>query len=202
MKILMIDNADSFTYNLVQILEETGNDVVTYRNDAGLQVVEKEKPQLIVISPGPSRPENAGMSMEVVSQYHKKVPMLGVCLGMEAMLAFFGTDLKELSLDEIVHGGSTPIMHDGKTIFAGLLQGFQGTRYHSLGAYADDVKNPLEVSAYTTAPNGREIAVGVRHKEHPVEGIQFHPESVLTMRGGVGEKIILSGVRYLTGNKI
>ena len=202
MKILVIDNFDSFTYNLVQICEETGNDVVTYRNDSGIHVIEKEKPEMIVISPGPSSPKNAGMSEEVIRQYHAKIPMLGVCLGHEAILESFGTDLRQLSIDEIVHGGSTPIRHDGKTIFTGLPQDFQATRYHSLGAYQDDVRSPLEVSAVTDSQSGKRIVMGVRHRQYPVEGLQFHPESVLTMRDGFGEKLIRNALTYLAGSKI
>lgn len=202
MTVLMIDNFDSFTYNLVQLFSEAGQKVVTYRNNAGLEVVEREKPDLIVISPGPSTPQNAGMSMELIRQYGSKIPMLGVCLGMQAISEVFGTPIRPLSIEEIIHGGASPTKHDGKTIFAELPQAFQAARYHSLGAYAETVKGDLEVSATTTAPNGKEIVMGLRHRKYLIEGVQFHPESVLTMRGGVGEKLVRNAVNYLIGNNI
>lgn len=206
MKLLMVDNFDSFTYNLVQIVEELGHDVVTYRNDAGLYVVEKENPDGIIISPGPSSPKNAGMSMKVIEQYAGKRPIFGVCLGMQAMAEVFGTRIRPLSIDEIIHGGSTPIIHDGKTIFTGLKQGFHATRYHSLGAYKDEVttqvESPLEVSASTVTQGGREIVMGMRHKQYPVEGIQFHPESVLTLRGKAGVKLLQNAIDYVFRSNI
>ncbi len=191
MTILMIDNYDSFTYNLVQLFTETGQKVVTYRNDAGLEVVEKENPELIVISPGPSTPQNAGMSMELVEKYAGKIPIFGVCLGMQAIAEVFGTPIRPLSIDEIVHGGASPIKHDGRTIFAGIPQGFKAARYHSLGTYAENVGGDLQVSATTTAPaTNKEIVMGLRHVKYRVEGVQFHPESVLTLRGENGHKLI------------
>lgn len=202
MTILMVDNFDSFTYNLVQIFTEAGQKVVTYRNDAGLEIVEKEKPKLIVISPGPSTPQNAGMSMELVKKYKGKIPILGVCLGHQVIAEEGGTPIRPLSIDNIVHGGASPIKHDGQTIFAGLPQGFQATRYHSLGAYKEEVSGDFEVSATTAAPNGKEIVMGLRHKKYAMEGVQFHPESVLTMRNGVGEKLVRNAINYLTGSKI
>ncbi|MEK6853732.1 MAG: aminodeoxychorismate/anthranilate synthase component II [Nanoarchaeota archaeon] len=202
MSILMVDNFDSFTYNLVQLLTEAGKMVVTYRNDAGLEVIERETPELIVISPGPSSPGEAGMSMEVIRKYAGQIPIFGVCLGMQAMAEVFGTRIKPLSIDEIVHGEATKITHDGMTIFAGLPQLFKATRYHSLGAYPEEVTGDLEVSATTTAPNGRNIVMGLRHKKYLVEGVQFHPESVLTMRDGVGEKLVRNAVNYLAGSKL
>ena len=202
MTILMIDNFDSFTYNLVQILEDAGQKVVTYRNDAGIEVIAEESPSLIVVSPGPSSPKEAGMSMEVIQKYAGHIPIFGVCLGMQAIAEVFGTRIEPLSIDEIVHGEATKILHDGRTIFAGLPKGFEATRYHSLGAYREEVAGQLEVSATTTAPNGKEIVMGLRHKRYAVEGVQFHPESVLTMRGGVGAKLIQNAISYMAGSNI
>ena len=219
----MIDNQDSFTYNLVQYFRERGGNVVVYRNKARIGVIEEdikdETPSLIVISPGPSTPQNSGISTEVVRKYAGKIPIFGVCLGMQVIAEAFGTKISRL--EEIVHGGASPIHHDGKTIFDGLPQGFLAGRYHSLGAYTHQVKGPLEVSASTiSSPKGRpepdthafmtgepmvldhysgerRIVMALRHKEYPIEGVQFHPESVLTMQYRIGEKMITKVASYL-----
>src|SRR3989344_2829293 len=160
-KVLMIDNFDSFTFNLVQYFKEAGTEVVTYRNNSGLDVIEKEKPDLIVISPGPSNPYHAGMSMEAVNAYSGRIPIFGVCLGMQVIAECFGTRigrLDQMATEEgksnaIIHGGASIIEHDGKTIFEGLPS-FNGGRYHSLGVLNKNVMSPLEVSASTPFPEG------------------------------------------------
>jgi anthranilate synthase/aminodeoxychorismate synthase-like glutamine amidotransferase len=176
--ILMIDNYDSFTYNLVQYLGELGAEVVTHRNDEiTIKEIEKLSPEKIVISPGPCDPPKAGISMEVVKHFTGKVPILGVCLGHQSIGAALGG--KVVLADRLMHGKTSPIRHDGETIFKGLPDPFEATRYHSLLVEKESLPDHFEVSAWT---DEGEI-MGMRHKEHVVEGIQFHPESILTKAG-------------------
>jgi anthranilate synthase/aminodeoxychorismate synthase-like glutamine amidotransferase len=174
--LLMIDNYDSFTYNLVHLFQELGAEVRVFRNDAITpDEAEQLAPSHIVISPGPGRPADAGVSVEVIRRLGPHVPTLGVCLGHQAIVAAFGGDIGQARA--LLHGKSSPIAHDGKGIFAGLPENFEAGRYHSLAAMS--VPAELEVTART--PDGE--VMGVRHRELPIEGVQFHPESVLTPLG-------------------
>ena len=180
--ILVIDNYDSFTYNLVQYLGEMGHELRVFRNDRiTLEEIAALKPSHIVISPGPGTPQDAGISERVVQFFHKTIPILGVCLGHQAIGEVFGG--KIVRAPTLMHGKTSPVFHDSKTIFKGLPQGFPATRYHSL--VVTDIPACLEVSAQTK--DG--IVMGLRHRDYPVEGIQFHPESIMTVVG----KQILAG---------
>ena len=182
--IVVIDNYDSFTYNLVQYLGEMGNELRVFRNDrVSLEEIEALKPTHIVISPGPGTPHDAGISETVVQCFHKKVPILGVCLGHQAIGEVFGGRI--VRAPSLMHGKTSQILHDSKTIFRGLPQGFPATRYHSL--VVTDIPACLEVSAQTQ--DG--IVMGLRHRDYPVEGIQFHPESIMTV---VGKQLLASFV--------
>jgi len=173
--ILVIDNYDSFTYNLVQYLGELGEDLRVFRNNKiALDEIERLKPSRIVISPGPGTPREAGISEEVVKRFHRSVPILGVCLGHQAIGEVFGG--KIVRAPALMHGKISHIFHDGK-LFGGLPQGFPATRYHSL--MVTDVPAALEISAETK--DG--LVMGLRHREFPTEGIQFHPESIMTAVG-------------------
>ena len=174
--LLMIDNYDSFTYNLVHLFQELGAEVRVFRNDAITPDEAAElAPSHVVISPGPGRPADAGVSVDVIRRLGPRVPTLGVCLGHQAIVAAFGGEVGQARA--LLHGKSSPIEHDGKGIFAGLPANFEAGRYHSLAAL--NVPAELEVTART--PDGE--VMGVRHRELPIEGVQFHPESVLTPLG-------------------
>ncbi len=176
--ILVIDNYDSFTYNLVQYLGELGRELKVFRNDAvTVREIEQLKPDSVVISPGPGRPENAGIIVDAIRILSGKMPILGVCLGHQAIGTAFGA--RVLSAPTIMHGKTSDICHDGRTIFTGLANPFQATRYHSLVVSSDNLPDCLEISART--PEG--VIMGLRHKALPVEGVQFHPESILTSEG-------------------
>ncbi len=176
--ILMIDNYDSFTYNLVQYLGELGQELAVYRNDKiSVSEISKLKPSSIVISPGPGNPDQAGVSMDVIKELGTSIPVLGVCLGHQAIVQAFGGVVERAPLP--VHGKTAEIKHDGKTIFENIPNPFTATRYHSLIAKKEGLPQDLEVSAWTE--DG--LIMGVRHREMPVEGIQFHPESILTIEG-------------------
>lgn len=180
-KILLIDNFDSFTFNLVDFFRQQNCDVQIYRNNCDPQIIDQIRPELIVFSPGPSIPKNAGNMMKIIEKYHQRYPMFGVCLGHEAFIEFFGGTLKLVSP---VHGKNSPIFHDGKTIFQSIDDGFLAGRYHSL--CGDKIPDCFDVSARTKEG----LIMAIRHKKLPIEGVQFHPESVLTMKGGNGLKII------------
>ena len=176
--ILVIDNYDSFTYNLVQYLGELGADLKTYRNDKiTIPEIKKLAPDKIVISPGPGYPKDAGISISVIKEFAGKVPILGVCLGHQAIGEAFGG--KIVQAKRFMHGKTSPIHHDGKTIYKGLSNPFTATRYHSLLVERASLPECLEISAWTD----QEEIMGVRHKEYKIEGIQFHPESILTAEG-------------------
>jgi len=180
--ILMIDNYDSFTYNLVQYLGELGERLLVYRNDKiKVSAISKLKPHRIVISPGPGRPSDAGISSNVIRKFAGKVPILGVCLGHQCIGEVFGGDIVRAS--RLMHGKTSMVYHDGKEIFKGLKNPFEATRYHSLIIKRGTLPDCLEVTAETRQ---KEI-MGLRHKELPVWGVQFHPESILT---GEGKKLL------------
>ena len=180
--LLLIDNYDSFTYNLYQYLSELGEEVKVARNDKiTLDEIEKLKPERIVISPGPGRPEDAGISNEVILRFGEKLPILGVCLGHQCIGQAYGGEV--VHAGEIKHGKISLIRHDGKGVFKGILNPFPAVRYHSLAIKQESLPDCLDVSARTE--NG--IIMGIRHREYPVEGVQFHPESILT---GEGKKIL------------
>jgi anthranilate synthase component 2 len=174
--LLMIDNYDSFTYNLVHLFQELGAEVRVFRNDAITpDEAEQLAPSHVVISPGPGRPADAGVSVDVIRRLGPRVPTLGVCLGHQAIVAAFGGEVGQARA--LLHGKSSPIEHDGKGIFAGLPANFEAGRYHSLAA----LKVPAELEVTARTPDGE--VMGVRHRGLPIEGVQFHPESVLTPLG-------------------
>lgn len=176
--LILIDNYDSFTYNLVQYFAELGEEVEVYRNDKiTVEEVEARKPDRIVISPGPCTPDEAGISMALIQHMAGKVPILGVCLGHQSMGQVFGGEVKRAA--RLMHGKSSPIFHDGRGIFTGLPNPFDAIRYHSLLVMRDSLPECLEVSAET---DQGEI-MGLRHKQFPIEGVQFHPESIMTGPG-------------------
>jgi anthranilate synthase/aminodeoxychorismate synthase-like glutamine amidotransferase len=176
--ILMIDNYDSFTYNLVQYIGQLGEEVVVHRNDKiSLDEIKKLKPAAIVLSPGPCTPKEAGICIEVIKQFYTTVPILGVCLGHQAIGYAFGGEV--VRAERIMHGKTSQIVNDGRTIFQGLPNPFVAGRYHSLIVERSSLPDCLEISAETEQGE----IMGIRHKEYRVEGIQFHPESVLTPNG-------------------
>lgn len=176
--LLIIDNYDSFTYNLVQYLGELGQEMEVFRNDKiGLEEIEYMSPERIVISPGPCTPKEAGISVELIQAFAGKIPILGVCLGHQSIAEAFGGDV--VRNYRLMHGKTSMIRHDGKTIFTGLPNPFEATRYHSLIVKRETIPDCLEISAET---DEGEI-MGIRHREYKVEGVQFHPESILTTVG-------------------
>ncbi len=176
--ILVIDNYDSFTFNLVQYLGEMGQELKVFRNDAiTLETIESMAPKKIVISPGPGRPENSGIIIPVIRRFAGKIPILGVCLGHQAIGAAFGGEV--VRAPSIMHGKTSEIFHDGRTIFGGLPSPFRATRYHSLVVSPESFPDCLEISARTE--DG--VIMGLRHRKMIVEGVQFHPESILTDPG-------------------
>ena len=186
--ILLIDNYDSFTYNLAHLFGALGCEVAVYRNDAiDADTAEALAPSHVLISPGPGRPRDAGATVEIVRRLGPRVPTLGVCLGHQAVVEAFGGEVGPAK--RLVHGKASPVRHDGRGIFAGLPEEFEAGRYHSLAA--TQVPGELEVSA--TCPE--EEVMAVRHREHPVDGVQFHPESVLTPVGKTLAKNFLEAHR-------
>jgi len=178
LRILLIDNYDSFTYNLYQGFAAKGVEVLVYRNDA----IAKDQalalePTHLVISPGPGRPENAGVSLTMIDVFSEKIPVLGVCLGHQCLVSHFGGEI--VRAEYLMHGKTSMVKHDNKTVFAGLSQPFEAGRYHSLCANQLTLPDVLELTAQTE----RGEIMGVRHKELPLEGVQFHPESILTPEG-------------------
>jgi anthranilate synthase/aminodeoxychorismate synthase-like glutamine amidotransferase len=176
--ILMIDNYDSFTYNLVQYIGQLGGDVVVHRNDMiSIDEIQEMKPDAIVLSPGPCTPQKAGISVEVIKQFSTTIPIMGVCLGHQAIGYAFGAEV--IRAERIMHGKTSTITNDGRTIFRGLPNPFVAGRYHSLILERNSLPDCFEISAETEEGE----IMGIRHKEYPVEGVQFHPESVLTPNG-------------------
>jgi anthranilate synthase component 2 len=185
--LLLIDNYDSFTYNLYQYLSELGEEVKVARNDKiTLEEIEKLKPARIVISPGPGRPENAGISNEVILKFGERAPILGVCLGHQCIGQAYGGKVDHAG--EIRHGKTSMIQHDEKGIFRGVKNPFAAVRYHSLAVQREKLPDCLDISAVTE----NKIIMGLRHRKYPVEGVQFHPESIMT---GEGKKILENFLR-------
>lgn len=182
MRVFVLDNYDSFTYNLVQYLGELGADVVVRRNDrTSNDEIEEIAPDKILISPGPCTPQEAGLSIPVIQHFAGKVPIFGVCLGHQAIGAAFGG--KVIRAKSLMHGKTSDVSHDGKTIFKDVRSPMTATRYHSLIVAEDGLPKELEVSARTKDAEGQSVIMGLRHRVFPVEGVQFHPESVLTVDG-------------------
>jgi len=186
--ILMIDNYDSFTFNIVQYLEQMGEKVEVYRNDKiTIDEIKHLKPRAIFLSPGPCSPREAGITVDVIREFYEKIPIMGICLGHQSIGYAFGAEVSRAK--RIMHGKISPVKHDGKTIFAGLPNPFPAGRYHSLLVHPETLPGCLEISAQT---DEGEI-MGLRHRDYPVEGIQFHPESVLTPQG---KRIIRNFLKY------
>ncbi len=182
MRVFVLDNYDSFTYNLVQYLGEFGADVEVRRNDqVTCEQIEQLDPDRIVISPGPCTPQEAGQSIPVIRHFARKVPILGVCLGHQAIGAAFGGEV--VRAPTLMHGKTSEIEHDGRTIFRGVASPMTATRYHSLIVAEEGLPKELEISARTRDREGRTIIMGLRHRNFRIEGVQFHPESVLTTHG-------------------
>ena len=180
--VFVLDNYDSFTYNLVQYLGELGAEVVVRRNDQiTVEEVEAMRPERILLSPGPCTPQEAGISIELVRHFAGKVPVLGVCLGHQAIGAAFGGEI--VRAPKLMHGKTSEVQHDGKTIFRGLLSPMIATRYHSLIVEERSLPKELEISAYAAESGASRVIMGLRHRQFRVEGVQFHPESVLTSEG-------------------
>ena len=180
--ILMIDNYDSFTYNIVQYLSELGADIEVYRNDEiSVDEIRKLKPEKIVISPGPCTPNEAGISLEVVTTFAESIPILGICLGHQSIGQAFGGVVKRA--EDVMHGKTSSIQHNGQGVFRNLESPIQATRYHSLIVEAQGLPECFEVTAWTEVDGRRHEIMGMRHKTLPVEGVQFHPESIMTPSG-------------------
>jgi len=181
--LLMLDNYDSFTYNLVQYLQSLGAEVKVVRNDAlTVDEIEKLAPERIVISPGPCTPNEAGVSLELIERLGQRTPILGVCLGHQSIGQAYGGDV--IRAKTIMHGKTSRIRHEGKGVFAHLPDAYEATRYHSLVVDRGTLPDSLEITAWTELEDGSfEEIMGLRHKEFPVQGVQFHPESILTEHG-------------------
>ena len=186
--VCVIDNYDSFTYNLVQYLGELGAGVRVVRNDAvTIEDLDRAKPERIVISPGPGRPEDAGITMEVIRRFGSTIPILGVCLGHQAIGAVFGGSVERAAVP--MHGKTSTIEHDGRGVFSGITEPFVASRYHSLVVVDRGLPADLEVSARTQEDG---TIMGLRHRQWPIHGVQFHPESILT---GEGHRILRNFLR-------
>jgi anthranilate synthase/aminodeoxychorismate synthase-like glutamine amidotransferase len=180
--VLVIDNYDSFTYNLVQYMGELGAEVVVRRNDqVTVEEIRELKPERIVVSPGPCTPHEAGISMDVIRELGPIIPTLGVCLGHQAIGAAFGGDV--VRAKRLMHGKTSTVEHDSTGVFTALPTPLRVTRYHSLVVAPETLPSCLEVTAHTVEPDGVRVIMGLRHREYPIEGVQFHPESVLTEHG-------------------
>ena len=181
--LLMIDNYDSFTFNLVQYLGELGADVVVHRNDKiSLQEIETMRPAHIVLSPGPCTPDRSGLTPDIISRFAERIPILGVCLGHQAIGQVFGAEITYAA--QIMHGKTSVIRHTGVGVFFNLPDGFSATRYHSLIVANGSLPDVLEMTAWTEKPDGEpDEIMGFRHRELPLQGVQFHPESILTEHG-------------------
>ncbi len=190
--ILMIDNYDSFTYNLVHYLGELGEKVLVFRNDKiTLEEVGKLNPDMVVISPGPCTPKEAGVSVELIKEFKGRIPILGVCLGHQSIGYAFGGNI--VRAKRLLHGKTSEIYHDGRGIYEGVPAPFEATRYHSLLVEGGSLPEELEVTAWTD----EEEIMGIRHKEYLIEGVQFHPESILTKHG---KDLLRNFIRIVKGN--
>lgn len=177
--ILIIDNYDSFTYNLVHLVAAHTEDYRVVRNDAmRVEEVNELQPAKILISPGPGRPHEAGITEDLIREFGKETPILGVCLGHQAIGEVFGGEV--VHAPELMHGKTSKIFHDGKSVFANVEDGFTATRYHSLVVNPDKIPDELQVTAHS---DNKSVVMGLRHRDYPIEGIQFHPESILTTEG-------------------
>ncbi|MDM5314381.1 aminodeoxychorismate/anthranilate synthase component II [Fictibacillus sp. b24] len=191
--ILMIDNYDSFTYNLVQYLGEMGEELVVKRNDEiTIEEIEQLDPEFLMISPGPCSPNEAGISLEAISYFAGKIPIFGVCLGHQSIAQVFGGDV--VRAERLMHGKVSPVLHDGKTVYEGLAQEFPATRYHSLIVKRETLPDCFEISSWTKEGE----IMGIRHKELPIEGVQYHPESILTEDG---KKLLRNFIDFYKGKK-
>ena len=188
MKILYIDNYDSFANTIKAYFENTGATVNMLKSDCSIEIIKKEKFDLLLLGPGPNSPKEAGNYLELINIYHKIKPIFGICLGFQAMMEYFGEEVKPLK--EVMHGSASEIEHDGKTIYQGIKNKEKFARYHSLGV--KKVPNCFEISGMA---NG--IVMSARHKDLPIEGIQYHPESILSMNNNAGQKLIENVVRNL-----
>ena len=178
LKILVIDNYDSFTFNLVQLLGRNNVELIVKRNDeADIEEIKSIQPDKSLISPGPGRPENSGLSLDVIKAFGNSIPILGVCLGMQAICYLFGGEI--INADQIFHGKTSSIEHDNRSVFAGLPQNFAAMRYHSLIVKQDSLPDEITITAKTSSGE----LMGIRHRIYSLEGIQFHPESILTPSG-------------------
>ncbi len=205
LRVFMVDNFDSFTFNLVDYFRRFNCEVVVYRNRLDVDIIGDMEPDLIVLSPGPSIPRNAGNLLKVIERYHRSYPIFGICLGHQAIIEFFGGELGLLSYP--CHGKQSKIEHDGRTIYRGIPNPFRAGRYHSL--FGKVIPDSLEVTAVTATTcggeggerggggEGEEIVMGVRHRRLPIEGVQFHPESILTFP--IGLKIIENVIAWAGG---
>jgi anthranilate synthase/aminodeoxychorismate synthase-like glutamine amidotransferase len=189
--IFVLDNYDSFTYNLVQYIGELGAEVEVRRNDqVTVLQIEAMRPERIVVSPGPCTPREAGISIDLIRHFAGKIPVLGVCLGHQAIGEAFGGNV--VRAPYLMHGKTSPVMHDNRTVFQGLPMPMTATRYHSLIVEEKGLPAELEVSAWTTETDGTRTIMGLRHRRYPIEGVQFHPESVLTE---AGKKLVANFLR-------
>ncbi|MFY9672863.1 MAG: aminodeoxychorismate/anthranilate synthase component II [Terriglobales bacterium] len=180
--IFVLDNYDSFTYNLVQYLGELGAEVAVRRNDeVTIGEIEAMGPERIVVSPGPCTPQDAGISIDLIRHFSGKIPVFGVCLGHQALGAAFGGEV--VRAKNLMHGKTSQVEHDGRTVFRGVASPMTATRYHSLVVREESLPKELEVSAFTHERDGTRVIMGLRHRQFAVEGVQFHPESVLTSAG-------------------
>ena len=193
--VFVLDNYDSFTYHLVQYLGELGAEVEVRRNDqVTIDQVHAMRPERIVVSPGPCTPHEAGISIELIRHFAGRTPVLGVCLGHQAIGEAFGGQV--VRAPNLMHGKTSPVMHDNKTVFQGLPMPMTATRYHSLIVEEKNLPDDLEVSAWTTEKDGTRTIMGLRHRRYPVEGVQFHPESVLT---DAGKKLVANFLEQGSG---
>lgn len=189
--ILMIDNYDSFTYNLVHYLGELGERVMVFRNDRiTLEDVERLGPDMVVVSPGPCTPKEAGISVDLIREFSGRIPILGVCLGHQSIGYAFGGRI--VRADRLLHGKTSMIYHDGKGIYKGIPNPFEATRYHSLLVERESLPDELEITAWTSEGE----IMGIRHRDYPTEGVQFHPESILTKHG---KEILRNFIRIAKG---